>query len=120
MMENLEVFISKSLFFGLTSLREVKQGISCNISLSLAIIDFKMVLKKLLSLADLTRTQILYIHELAEVIMVSKDKDFKFAVFQVKAPSFENLSNSPELLIISFVSSLSGNHFSKKNATRYL
>ncbi len=81
MMKNLGVLISKSLFFGLASLREVRQGISHSISFSLTIIDLEVVSRELLGPADLTRAQTLCIYKLAEVIMVSKNKDLVFATF---------------------------------------
>ncbi len=80
-MENLGPLISKSLFLGLASLREVKQGISYSISFSLTIINLELVSRELLGLADLRRAQTLHIHEMAEVIMVNKDKDLVFAAF---------------------------------------
>ncbi len=80
-MKNLEVLISDSFFLGLTSLREAKQGISCSISLSLTIVDVKVISRELLGPADLTRAQTLCIHELAEVIIINKDKDLAFAAF---------------------------------------
>ncbi len=110
MMENLGVFISKTLFLGLVSLGEVRQGISCNISFSLMIIDLEVVSREFLSTADLTRAQTFYIHELTEVIMVSKDKDLVLAAFQVVAPSLKSFNDSQELLIVGFVPSLSRDH----------
>ncbi len=80
-MKNLRILISESLFLGLTSLREAKQGISCSISLSLTIIDLEVVSRELLGLSDLTRAQTLCIYELAEVIMVIQDKNLVFAAF---------------------------------------
>ncbi len=81
MIEHLGVLISESLFLGLASLREIRQGISHNISLSLIIINLEDVLRELLGLADLTRAQTLCIYKLAEVIIVSKDKNLVFAAF---------------------------------------
>ncbi len=95
---------------GLTSLGEVRQSISRSISFSLTIIDLEVVSKELLGPAHLTRAQAFHIHELTEVIMVSKDEDLVFAAFQVVAPSFEGFNNSQELLIVSLVPSLSGDH----------
>ncbi len=109
-MENLEFLISESLFLGLASLGEGRQGISRSISFSLTIIDLKVVLKKLSSLVDLTRTQAFYIHELIEVIIVSKDEDLIFVAFKVVTPSLESFNNSQKLLIESFILSLNGNH----------
>ncbi len=81
MLKNLGILICKSFFFSLTSLKEVKQSISCSISFFLTIIDLKMVLRELLGLADLTKAQTFCIHELMEVIMINKDEDFVFAIF---------------------------------------
>ncbi len=69
-----------------------------------------MVLRELFGSVDLTRAQAFYIYELTEIIMVSKDEDLVFATFQVVAPSFKDFNNSQELLIVGFVSSLSGGH----------
>ncbi len=113
-MENLGVFISESLFFSLASLGEARQGISRNISLSLTIIDLKVVSRELLGPTDLTRAQAFHIQKSTEVIMVSKDKDLLFAALQVVAPSLKGFNNSQELLIVGFVPSLSGDHLSRE------
>ncbi len=94
MMENLGVFISKSLFLDLASLREVRQGISRSISFSLTIIDSEVVSREFLVPADLTRAQAFCIHKSTEIIMVSKDKDLVFVAFQVVAPNFKDFNNS--------------------------
>ncbi len=80
-MENLEILIFESLLLDLASLKGTRQGISRNISLSLTIIDLEVVLRELLGLVNLIRTQTLCINESAEVIMASKDKDLVFAAF---------------------------------------
>ncbi len=113
-MENLGVLISESLFFGLASLGEVRQGISRSICLSLTIIDSEVVSRELLGPTDLTRAQAFCIHESTEVIMVSKDEDFVFTAFQVVAPSLKGFNDSQELLIMGFISSLSGDDFSRE------
>ncbi len=66
-------------------------------SFSLMIIDSEVVLRELLGLADLIRAQTLCIHELAEIIIVSKDEDFMLAAFLVVVPSLESLNNGQEL-----------------------
>lgn len=43
-MKNLEILISESVFLVFFSLEKVRQGVSHNISFSLTIIDFKVVL----------------------------------------------------------------------------
>ncbi len=113
-MENLGVFISESLFFGLAFLGEARQGISRSICLSLTIIDLKVVSRELLGLAYLTKAQAFRIHVSTEVIMVSKDKNLIFAALQVVAPSLKGFNDSQELLIVGFVLSLSGDHLSRE------
>ncbi len=113
-MENLQILISESLFLGLASLREARQGISRSINLSLIIINSEVVSREILGPAELTRAQAFRIHKSTEVIMVSKDKDLIFAAFQVLAPSRKSFNNSQELLIVGFVPSLSRDHLSSK------
>ncbi len=91
----------------MASLGEARQSISRNISLSLTIINLEVVSREFLGLIDLRRAQAFRIHELMEVIIVSKDKDLVFATFQVVTPSFKGFNNSQELLISSLVPSLS-------------
>ena len=74
------------------------------------IIDLEMILRELLSLADLTKAQIFYIHKLTDIIMVKKDKNFIFIVFQIMMPKLKDFNNSLEFLIISFVPSVSKNY----------
>lgn len=93
-MKNMRMLISESFFLGLGSLGKARQGISSRISLSLIIIDSDMISREFLCPANLTKTQTFCMYELAEVIMVSKDKDFIFIAFQVVTPSLENLNNS--------------------------
>ncbi len=110
-MKNLGVFIAKSLFFDLASLREVRQGTSRNISFFLTIIDLEVISRELLGLADLMRAQAFWIYESTEFIIVSKDEDLVFAAFQVVPPNLKGFNNSQELLIVSLVPSRSRDHF---------
>ncbi len=71
----------------------MKPGISYSISLSLEIINLKVILRKLLGPADLTRTQALHIYELTDLTMVSKNKDLSFAIFPVVVPSLKSFNN---------------------------
>ncbi len=113
-MENLSILISERFFLALAFLGEARQSISRNISFSLTIIDLEVVLGELLGPADLMRAQAFRIHESTEVIMVSKDEDLVFAIFQVVAPSLKGFNNSQELLIVSLVPSLNRDHLSKE------
>ncbi len=109
-MKNLSILILERFFLGLASLGEVRQSISCSISFSLTIIDSEVESRELLGPADLTRAQASRIHELTEVIMVTKDEDLIFAALQVVALSLKGLNDSQELLIVGFIPSLSGDH----------
>ena len=70
-----------------------------------------MVSRDFLGLGDLTRAQTLCIYKFAEVIIVSKDEDLKFAAFKVVTPSLEGPNNGQKLLIVRFVPSLSEDRF---------
>lgn len=58
------------------------------------IIDLEVVLKEFLYPADLVKTQTICIHELAEMVMVNKNKKQVFIAFQIIRPSLENLNNN--------------------------
>ena len=47
----------------------------------MAIINLKVIPGKLFYLADLPETRVFGIYELAELVMIGKDKYFKFLVF---------------------------------------
>ena len=57
------------------------------------IVNMEMVLRELLSPADLFGAQALYIYEMTEVIVVRKDEDLMLAAFQIVALSLECFNN---------------------------
>ena len=57
----------------------MRQSISSCISLALAIIDLKVIPENLLYPVDLPRAQAFGIDKPAEIVMIGKDKYFKFA-----------------------------------------
>lgn len=57
------------------------------------IIDFEVVLREFSGLADLTRTQIFFIYELTKIIIVSKNKNLIFAIFQIVVQDSKDLNN---------------------------
>ena len=57
----------------------MQQSISSYISFTLPIINSKVILKKLLCLADLPGAQAFSIHEPVEIVIIGKDKYIKFA-----------------------------------------
>ena len=73
-MQDFDVLCSKGLFFLSTPLRVLRQGISSSVSLTLTIINLKVVTKEFLCPADLSGAQTLCVHELAEVVVVGKYK----------------------------------------------
>ena len=93
MIKNLGILISKSFFLGLASLEQARQSTSRSICLSLMIIDLEVISRELLGPTDLTRAQAFCIHESTEVIMVNKDEDLIFTLFQIVALSFKGLNN---------------------------
>lgn len=73
--------------------------------------DLKIVLKKILSLLDLTKAQIYYMHKLTEIVIVCQKKDLIFTVLQVVMSSFKSLNISKEFTIVSFVISFYKDYF---------
>lgn len=80
-MKNLRILIFGSFFLGSTFWNKAEQSISHSISFSSTIINFQIVLQEFLGLANITRVQVFCIHELAEFIIVCKNKNLEFAVF---------------------------------------
>ena len=62
-------------------LKKAKDCVCYSICFILIIIDLKIVMKKLLSLIDLTKAQTICIHDLSEIIMVNKNKNLVFTAF---------------------------------------
>ena len=52
-----------------------------------------MVRREILSLANLIKAQIFYIHKLKKVIILSKNKNLIFAMFQVILLKIKNFNN---------------------------
>ena len=75
-MQNFDVLCLEAFFLLNTPLRVLRHGIGSSVSLALTIIDLEVVMKEFLSPADLSGTQTLCLHELTEVIIVGKYKDF--------------------------------------------
>ena len=80
-MKNLGVFSLKLFFFIDTSLGETRKSIYHSIGLVLLIINSKIIPGELLGPFDLTRAQVLHIHKLTVVIMISWNEYFIFAAF---------------------------------------
>ena len=70
-MKNLSIFSLKLFFFIEASLREARYSVCNSISPALSIINLEMISRELLGLSDLTRAQVICIHEPSEVFMIS-------------------------------------------------
>ena len=75
-MQNLDIFRLEGVFLLSTPLKVSRQSIGISIGLILTIINVKVVTREFLSPADLSRAQTLRVHELSEVVIVGKHKDF--------------------------------------------
>ena len=110
-MKNSSVLGLKLIFFLNISFKKIKERVYSSICFTLTIIDSKMVIKELLGPANLTKAQTLYVYELLEVIMVSKNEYLVFTIFWVVLLGFKSFNNSEKLTVLSFVPNLGRNHF---------
>ena len=81
MVQDIDILCSEGLFFLSILLKILKQGIGSSICFALIIIDFKMVLRKFLSSANLSGAQTFYIHKLPKVLMIDKYENFMLRAF---------------------------------------
>ena len=70
-----------------------------------------MIAKKFLGLSNLIKIQTFYVHEMAKVVVIAKDRNFMIAIFWIMPLGFEGLNNSQKLTVVSFISSFGWNHF---------
>ena len=91
--EDTSILNLKNLLLMGAFLGEGGQDISGGVSFALSIVYAKVILKKLLGLADLARTQTLCIHKLAEVIIIGKHENLILVALQIVLPSFKNFNN---------------------------
>ena len=80
-MKNLAILSLKLIFFILTFLKNLWQGIYSYICLVLVIIDLEIVSKKLLGPTDLSGAQTLYIYKTTKAIIVCKDENLMLIAF---------------------------------------
>lgn len=75
------------------------------------IVDFEVILREFLGLANLPKIKVFSIYELSEVVVISGDKNLIFAALQVVMPSLKGFNNSQKLLIIDLVPYFYKNYF---------
>lgn len=93
-MKSLKLFSAESLFLSLISLGKMKQGIRNSICFLLAISDLKIVSREYLGASDLPVLQVFNIDELGTIVIISENKDFKFATIQAVTLSLEHFNNA--------------------------
>ena len=81
MVQDFDVLCSEGVFFLNVPPGILRQGISSSVSFALTIIDSDVVTREFLGPADLSGAQTLCVHELSEVVMVGKHKDFMSRAF---------------------------------------
>ena len=83
------------------------------------IVNLKIILKKFVSLINLSRAQIFYIYETTKVVIIYKNKYLIFITFQIVILCFKDFDNSQKFAIISFILSFCKIYFFKKNTIEY-
>ena len=119
-MKDLAILSLELILFIMTSLQKSRQSICSCIYFALAVVNSKIVLGKLLGLADLSRSQTLYIYEPTKAVVIYKDKHLVLATFQIVMPCLENFDNSYMLAVMGLISSLCRNHFFQKKRHKIL
>ena len=76
-------------------------------------IDLKIISKKLLNLINLSKIQILDIYKKIRIIIIYKNWNFIFAIFELKASSLKSFNKNQKLVILGFVLGLYKNYFSQ-------
>ena len=117
-MRNLVILALEFLFLALTPLVKLRQSISNCVSIALAVIHSKMVLREFLGPCDLPRIYALGIHKSVEIIMIGKHKNFYYTTLQVVASSIKGFNYGQQFLIMGFAPSLYQNHFPKEKGYR--
>ena len=112
--QDLDILGMKNFFFLHTLLRVLRQGISGSISLALTIINSEVITREFLSLAALSGAQTLCFYESTEVVVVGEYEHLILRPLQVVPPSLESLNTSQKFTVMSLISDLHQDHFSRK------
>ena len=79
--QDLDILGVEGFFLFRILLRVLRQGISNIVSLALTIVDWEVVVRELLSLADLSKAQTLCLYELTKVVVVDEYKHLMLRPF---------------------------------------
>ena len=55
-----------------------------------------------------------FVHKVAKVVIICKNKNFLFTTFEIISSCFKNLGNNQKLIVINFISNFYKNYFPKK------
>lgn len=72
----------------------MQQNIHSLISLVLLLINIKVIVRKFLSLLNLSKIKIFIYYKPIKILIVNKNKNFKFTTLKLVASSLESLSYS--------------------------
>lgn len=87
------------------------QGVCNCICFTLAVVNKKMILQKLLCPLYLMKAQTLGIYKFLKVVVIYKHKHFLLTILQVMPPYLKSFNNSKKLIVVGLVSSFCKNHF---------
>ena len=110
-MMNPSVFGPKLFFFIFVSLKKTRLYIRSAIYLVFTIIHLKMIARKLLGPQNLMRTQAMCVYKVAQVFVISKNKNLVVTTVLIILPYFENINNGQKFTVVSFVLSFSYDYF---------
>lgn len=113
-MQNLDVFDMLGGCFFSIMLKIPRQSISSSIGFVLTIVYSKIILGQLLSSMDLFRAWVFCIYEVAQVVIVSENKNFMLKTLYIVTLCLKSFNNCQELAIVEFISSLYQYYLFKK------
>lgn len=67
----------------------MRKSVYSPINLVLLVINLKMILKKLIRLANLSKAQALYIYKVMGIVVICKNKNLIFTNFYLVLPGFK-------------------------------
>ena len=80
-MQDFDILGVEGFFLFCILLRVLKQDISSSVSLAVTIVNLKVVARELLGPVDLSRAQVLCLHESTEVVVVGEYKHLMLKPF---------------------------------------
>lgn len=117
--QDLNIFSFQNGFFLAIPLKVSRKDSSNFISLALLIINLEIISRKFVSQIYLFRVQIFCIYEMVQVVIVHKNENSIFIIFQIMALGLKNFNSCQKFVIMGLILSFYRNHLSKnKNHQR--